>query len=262
MRRDDWLLAQLPVGMVEDDFFVRFVSIFQEVATTMLDGVDNLESVLDVSVAPEPMVRWLASWIGVESVDASLPHTLQRQIVQASARMLAWRGTRHGLRQFLELISGAPVEIEDSGGVFAEGGAPLGPPWVRLRVASTGWLSEADFVALVRDEVPAHVAIELWVDERQILPSEPLLPELPAEPVLPEQRSSSAESSEATPRRLLDGILDDPADDGLPGDRLLDDDGQRRAFGPPEIPDVRQSHDEPSTSPGDLGESGNGEVEQ
>ena len=173
VRRDDWVLAQLPVGMVEDDFFVRFVSIFQELATTIVDGVDNLENVIDVTVAPEPMVRWLASWIGIDSVDASLPHSLQRRIVQTSARMLAWRGTRHGLRQFLELTSGGPVEIEDSGGVFAEGSAPDGPPWVRMRVASTGWLPEADFVALVRDEIPAHVGIELWVDGRQVMPAGP-----------------------------------------------------------------------------------------
>jgi len=171
MRRDDWLIAQLPVGMVEDDFFVRFVSIFQHLATTIMEGVDNLENVVDVTVAPEPMVRWLASWIGVTAIDASLPHQLQREIVRASARMLAWRGTRHGLRQFLELVSGGPVTIEDGGGVYAEGGAPRDPAWVRMRVTSTGWLPEADFVALVRDEVPAHVTTELWVGERQIWPA-------------------------------------------------------------------------------------------
>ena len=187
VRRDDWVLAQLPVGMVEDDFFVRFVSIFQELATTIVDGVDNLENVIDVTVAPEPMVRWLASWIGIDSVDASLPHSLQRRIVQTSARMLAWRGTRHGLRQFLELTSGGPVEIEDSGGVFAEGGAPAGPPWVRMRVASIGWLPEADFVALVRDEIPAQVGIELWVDGRQVMP--------PVEPVPPSDGFGPAENS-------------------------------------------------------------------
>ena len=33
MRRDDWLLQQLPVAMVEDDFLARFLRIFQVVAT-------------------------------------------------------------------------------------------------------------------------------------------------------------------------------------------------------------------------------------
>ena len=57
MRRDDWLLGQLPMGMLEDDFFARFVGIFQHVSTTYLDGVDNLENVVDVTVAPEDVVR-------------------------------------------------------------------------------------------------------------------------------------------------------------------------------------------------------------
>lgn len=170
MRRPDWLLAQLPIGMVEDDFFTRFVSIFQEVATSLLEGADNIENIVDVSVAPEPMVRWLGSWIGIDTVDASLPSAVQREIVRASSSILAWRGTRRGLVEFLELISGGPVEVEDSGGVYAEGSAPSGTPWVRIRVSSTGWLPEADFVALVREEVPAHVAAELWLADRLLWP--------------------------------------------------------------------------------------------
>lgn len=176
MRRDDWLLAQLPIGMLDDDFFVRFVSIFQHVATSMLDGVDNLDNVVDVTVAPEPVMRWMGEWIGVDSVDASLPHSLQREIVRASSRILAWRGTKRGLAQFLELISGGPVTVEDGGGVFAEGAGTRDPAWVRMRVESTGWLPESDFVTLVRDEVPAHVTVELWIGDRRVLPEESAVP--------------------------------------------------------------------------------------
>ena len=61
MRRNDWLLGQLPMGMMDDDFFVRFVSIFQEVATSTLEGADNIENIVDVTVAPESMVRYLGS---------------------------------------------------------------------------------------------------------------------------------------------------------------------------------------------------------
>jgi hypothetical protein len=35
-----------------------------------------------------------------------------------------------------------------------------------MSVESTGWMPEADFVALVRDEVPAHVRAELYVGSR------------------------------------------------------------------------------------------------
>ena len=173
MRREDWLLNQLPMGMLEDDFFTRFVSIFQNLSTTMLDGVDNLENIVDVTVAPDPVVRWMGSWIGIESIDSSLPHALQRRIVRESAKILAWRGTRRGLLGFLELVSGGPAVVEESGGVYREGMSPGAAPFVRMRVESTGWVSEEDFVTLVRDELPAHVTFQLFVGERLVWPQVP-----------------------------------------------------------------------------------------
>src|SRR4051812_8783714 len=128
MRRDDWLLGQLPMGMLEDDFFARFVGIFQEVATTFVDDVDNLENVVDVTVAPEAVVRWLGAWLGIDSIDSSLPHELQRRIVIESGRFLAWRGTRNGLQRFLQLVSGGPREIEETRGGVRAGGGPRQPP--------------------------------------------------------------------------------------------------------------------------------------
>ena len=167
-----WLLEQLPNGLLDSDFFVRFVSIFQELGETLVANADNMENLVDVRVAPEAMVRWLGSWIGVEGIDASLPDELQRRIVESSADTLVWRGTVRGLQRYLEIISGAPAVVEDSGGVWREGEAPGGPAWVRMRVESTGWMPEADFAALVRDEVPAHVRAELWVGDRLIWGSE------------------------------------------------------------------------------------------
>ena len=47
MRRDDWLTHQLPVGMAEDDFLFRFVSIFQNVADTVMHQIDTLPHMFD-----------------------------------------------------------------------------------------------------------------------------------------------------------------------------------------------------------------------
>ncbi len=165
-RNPDWLVSQLPIGLLESDFFVRFVSIFQRVATSLVENADNIEHVADVSVAPDAMVRWLGQWIGTDAVDPSLPDVLQRRIVQSASKTLSLRGTRRGLEQFLELISGEVAEVTDGGGVWRAGEAPADTAWVRMRVASTGWLPEADFVTLVRDEVPAHVRAELCVGHR------------------------------------------------------------------------------------------------
>jgi phage tail-like protein len=167
-RNPHWLLNQMPVGMLDSEFFVRFLSLFQELGTTLLEDADNIENVVDPTVAPDAMVRWMGSWIGVDSVDPSLPSELQRMIVRSSARTMSWRGTRSGLEQFLEMTSGGPAQVVDGGGIWREGEAPADTAHVRMTVASTGWLEEADFVALVRDEVPAHVRAALWIGERQV----------------------------------------------------------------------------------------------
>jgi phage tail-like protein len=171
-RRSDWLLAQLPMGMLDDDLFVRFVSIFQEVATSLLENADNVPNVVDPTVAPVPALSWLASWLGVTWIEPSLPEELQRRVVRECGRALAWRGTRRGLEILLEAVTGGEVEVEESGGVRrgTEPPTPAPDPRVRVAVRTTGWMSDDDFVELVTDEVPANVRCEIVVDGREIWP--------------------------------------------------------------------------------------------
>lgn len=172
MNRGQWLLDQLPLSMLDDDFLVRFVSIFQELGDTFMLQADNIEHVVDVSVAPDHMVRYLGHWIGAqELLDESMPDVLQRRIVRESGQILPWRGTTTGVRHVLELITGTPVEVEDSGGVYEEDQAPDNPGHVRITVESTGWANEADFLQLVRAQLPAFVTFELFVGERRIWPA-------------------------------------------------------------------------------------------
>jgi hypothetical protein len=37
-------------------------------------------------------------------------------------------------------------------------------------VLSTGWLTHEDFLRIVRDEVPAYVALEVWAGSHKIWP--------------------------------------------------------------------------------------------
>lgn len=171
MRRDDWLLHQLPVGMAEDDFLYRFVSIFQNVADTVVHQIDALPHTFDATVAPPPMVQTMARWLGVTWLDSSLEPRLQREIVLQYSELIQWRGTKRGLVQLMELLSGGPATVRDSGGVFAEGESPAAPPHVRIDVEATGWNSPADLVRIVRDELPATVTFDLWVAGERIWPS-------------------------------------------------------------------------------------------
>jgi phage tail-like protein len=172
-RRDDWLLHQLPVGMVEDDFLARFLRIFQTVADTELHQIDTLRHMFDPSVAPDPMVRLMGEWIGINWVDSSLPDELQRRIVREYSELVQWRGTARGLRQLLELISLSPAVVQDSGGVYADGEAPPNAPHVRLYVERSGWATENDLLRIVRAELPASMTFELHVGARQIWPPQP-----------------------------------------------------------------------------------------
>jgi phage tail-like protein len=171
-RTADWMLRQLPVQMLSQDFFVRFVSIFQQLGTSLLDDADSVDHVADLSVAPTGTVPWLGSWIGVDSIDKSMPDELQRRIVSVAASTLTRRGTTTGLRVFLELLSGDDVELEEGGGVWRAGDVPEDTAWVRMHVRTTGLLEPAAFVEMVRDEIPAHVRAELYVGGECVWSSE------------------------------------------------------------------------------------------
>ena len=175
-RRPDWLLDQLPVGMTEDDFFARFVRIFQSVSETVLHQVDNMPHLFDVAVAPDNMVRTVGTWLGVDWIDPSLPDHLQRRIVREYSAGLLWRGTKAGLTRLLELVCDAQpgdVLVEDSGGVYTDD-VPNTAPHVRMSVPDTGWTTEPDLLRIVRSELPATVTFELAVGGRMIHPT-PLL---------------------------------------------------------------------------------------
>ena len=169
-RRDSWLVGQLPMGMLDDGFFLRFVSMFEEEATTLLDGVDNIPHVVDPTVAPPEMVRWLGSWIGLSPIDSSLDESMQRRLVRTGSRGLAWRGTRYGLERFLEAMTGAPADVAESGSVRRDEGAPAPDPAVVMRVQGTGRMSTREFVAVVADELPASASFEVWVGDHRVWP--------------------------------------------------------------------------------------------
>jgi phage tail-like protein len=172
VNRGAWLIDQLPVAMLDDDFLVRFLGIFQTMADSYIVQVDAIEHLLDVSVTPEPMVRFLGSWLGARTIDPSLDPMTQRRIVREQGRMLPWRGTVRGLRQLLEMVTGGPVVVVDSGGVYAEGDAPENPGHVHIEVLSLGWATEDDLIALIQSDLPASVTFDLHVGARRLWPRE------------------------------------------------------------------------------------------
>lgn len=171
-RPEDWMLRQLPMQMLSNDFFVRFVSIFQELGSSLLEDADQIDHLIDLTVTSPEMVRWMGSWIAVPGLDPEMAEALQRRIVASAARTLAWRGTARGLAAYLELVSGAEAQVEEGGGVWRAGERPEDTAWVRMWVSSTGALPADGFVAMIRDEVPAHVRAQLHVGDDLVWDSE------------------------------------------------------------------------------------------
>jgi phage tail-like protein len=169
-RRSDWMIGQLPIGMLDDEFFVRFVSIFQGVGSTLLDGVDNIANIMDATVTPEAFLPWLGSWLGLDWLQSSFSEEAKRRIVLNYGDLLAWRGTCEGLTRFLEVLTAGTVEVTETGGVFASGEAPSDPPTVGIRTSSSAGIPDRDLVTIIREELPATVTFELWVGPRRLWP--------------------------------------------------------------------------------------------
>jgi phage tail-like protein len=159
--REGWLVGALPVVMQEDDLMRRFVTIFEEIASSVRYAVEKTDDVADLAVAPLPMVRYLGEWVQAPALHGALPANLQRDIVRACGTTLPERGTAKALSRLITAITGSLTTVHDSGGVFAEGQAPIGPAVVVVRVEGTGHLSEAELRTVIRAEVPAHVPVEI-----------------------------------------------------------------------------------------------------
>jgi phage tail-like protein len=200
-----WLVGALPLGMQGDDFMVRFLTIFEEVATTLRAASDSITSIADVDVTSPEMVRYLGEWVGAPALDKRLDIQKQRDIVHATGATIGHRGTAHALRVVLRaliqqhaqvstdhvVVLGSPsapdalvvddldVQVIDEGGVFPEGTAPIGPGTVTVRVSSTGHLRAPQLVELVLASVPADVQVVIECAGERLYPDPDPTPDPP-----------------------------------------------------------------------------------
>ncbi|MEO5900013.1 MAG: phage tail protein [Ilumatobacteraceae bacterium] len=211
-----WLVGALPLGMQGDDFMVRFLTIFEEVATTLRAASDSVTSIADVDVTSPEMVRYLGEWVGAPALDKRLDIQKQRDIVHATGATIGHRGTANALRVVLQALIvdhvrkssdhvvalGAPrvevdpnaeevvddgvqvpndvhVEVIDEGGVFREGEAPTGAGTVTVRLSSTGHLRKAQLVELVLASVPANVQVVVECAGERLYPNPDPTPDPP-----------------------------------------------------------------------------------
>jgi phage tail-like protein len=168
-----WLLAQLPQAMARDRVITGFVRGFEDVADTIRDRMSTVDYELDVDLASPEMLRYLATWLGVEvetigSADDLPAREDQRRLIRAVGQVLGWRGTRRGLEILLEALTGGRAEVSDRGGVY--GSREQVPPadnLVRVVLDDLGRLSERQVLALLDQELPVGSRVELRIRSQE-----------------------------------------------------------------------------------------------
>ncbi|HKT00643.1 MAG TPA: phage tail protein [Rugosimonospora sp.] len=153
----------LPAVYLDDDFTQRLTAACDEVLAPVLTTLDCFAAYLDPRLAPPDLLDWLAEWVAL-AVDDSWPEQQRRELIANGVELHRWRGTRRGLAAHVELLTGAEVEVVDSGGCTWSP-RPEGPlpgesrPWIeiRVRVSSVAAVDSKRLVATVTDALPAHV---------------------------------------------------------------------------------------------------------
>ena len=160
---------RLPAIYLEDSFVQRLASALDEVLAPVFSSLDNLDAYLDPALAPEDFVHWLGEWVGL-APDESWPLDRRRAVLAEAVDLYRVRGTARGLAAYLRLLTGADVEIEETGGTTYSTGADPEPPGspnfamvVKLRASDAPHLDLARLDALVAAAKPAHVAHRIEV---------------------------------------------------------------------------------------------------
>ncbi len=106
--RGDHMRDYLPVIYQEDDFTLRFLSIFNSMMQDMEDAVEALPRQLDPESAPDGMLECLAEWLCVEPGDGQV-----RERMRSALREYESMYTPEGIKRSVRRLTGRePLIIE------------------------------------------------------------------------------------------------------------------------------------------------------
>jgi phage tail-like protein len=177
----------LPILYREVDFIGRFMKIFEQGFQPVIDSFNVMWANLDPLTAPQALLPFVAHWVAWQ-VDSTWDLQQQRRLIRRAVELYRWRGTRKGLRLYLHLYTGLPLDddlpneadkhisiTEPFGPSFILGEAQLGnavlaggQPYhfiVRLRSNSANPnINEQLIRRIVEQEKPAFCTYELSIE--------------------------------------------------------------------------------------------------
>ncbi len=108
-------LAHLPrVYQEQDELMGRFLMLFESFWAPIESQIDGIHYYLDPEFTPTELLPWLATWVDL-SLDDRWPEEKRRKLLRAAVGLYRKRGTRAGLQEYLEIYTGARVQISEHG---------------------------------------------------------------------------------------------------------------------------------------------------
>ena len=109
-------LSYLPAVYQEDpasrDFLERYLSLFGTLFSGIEEDIEDLSRYIDPERATGEHLRWLATWVGLETDDYWTDDQVQA-FIQAAPELYRYRGTRQGLMKTIEIYTGiTPLIVE------------------------------------------------------------------------------------------------------------------------------------------------------
>ncbi|MGF1603236.1 MAG: phage tail protein [Chloroflexi bacterium AL-N5] len=179
----------LPTVYQEIDIIHRFVKIFEEAFDPVVNSFSSMWAHLDPLTAPQSLLPFLAHWVDWP-LDAQLSLTQQRRLIRRAVEIYRSRGTRKGLRFYLHLYTGLPLDegvsreedksisiTEPSGQGCLLGVAQMGVDTILgggkayhfevcLRCEQDYPIDEELVRRIIEQEKPAFCTYDLWIENR------------------------------------------------------------------------------------------------
>jgi phage tail-like protein len=187
LRPQSLYLDFVPLVYREIDFIGRLLAIFEQAFEPAAQTLDAMWAYLDPLTAPREMLPFLAHWVAWP-LDEQWEEAQLRRLVRHAVEIYRLRGTRPGLRLFLHLYTGLPLDEQAStetkrhiaiteavGPGFILGGTRLGRdslfgggrPFhfsVRLRSQFPGQVDPHLVRRIIDQEKPAHCTYDLAIE--------------------------------------------------------------------------------------------------